>query len=271
MTSATRRVLSVVFVLLAVACTQGEPERVTPSPSELPDGTGIGLPRGDQPVKLKPGEFTPDIDHPFLPLKPRTRWVYREIDEEGAELRVVVTATTQTKMIANGVRARVVRDTVYEDGELIEDTFDWFAQDADGNVWYLGEDTAEFSDGKLTTREGSFEAGVDGAMAGILLPARPRPGMAYRQEYYKGHAEDNGEVLSTNEMAQVPFGRFRNALLTKDTNTLEPNVLEYKLYARGVGLVLTLGVSGGAGREELLELNRVSADAGLGPLGSPGR
>jgi hypothetical protein len=254
---------------LAVACTGEEPEDVAPTASEKTAVTGAALPKGDDRVKLDPAEFSTDIDNPYWPMKPRTRWVYREVDEEGTALRVVVTVTTETKQIANGVTARVVRDTVYEEGELVEDTFDWYAQDSEGNVWYLGEDTAEFADGKLETREGSFEAGVDGAQAGIILPAHPRPGMAYRQEYYKGHAEDNGEVLSTEEMAQVPFGRFRKALLTKDTSAIEPNVLEYKLYARGVGPVLTLGVSGGGGREELLDVTRVAASAGLGKLGSP--
>ena len=142
-------------------------------------------------------------------MKPGTRWTYREIDEEGKELRVVVTVTSETKKIANGITARVVRDTVTEDGELIEDTFDWYAQDGDGNVWYMGEDTAEFEDGKITTRGGSFEAGVDGALPGIVMPAEPRDGMRYRQEYYKGEAEDNGEVLSTEEMAEVPAGHSR--------------------------------------------------------------
>ena len=89
---------------------------------------------------------------------------------------MVVTVTTQTRRIANGVEARVVRDTVTERGEVVEDTFDWYAQDADGSVWYLGEDTAEFEDGRVTTREGSFEAGVDGALPGLIMPAEPEVG-----------------------------------------------------------------------------------------------
>jgi hypothetical protein len=108
-------------------------------------------------------------------------------------------------------------------------------------------------------------------LPGIIMPARPRPGMRYRQEYYKGHAEDRGEVLSTREMAETPAGRFRRALLTKDTSAIEPGVLEYKLYAPGVGPVLTLAVSGGAGREELLRRDKAPAAwvrrAGTAPLG----
>ena len=228
-----------------------------------------GLPQGSEPVKLDPADFTTEIDNPYWPMTPGTRWTYREVDEEGKELQVVVVVTTETKKIANGITARVVRDTVTQDGQLIEDTFDWYAQDKDGNVWYLGEDTAEFENGQITTKSGSFEAGVDGAEAGIAMPAEPRPGLKYRQEYYKGEAEDNGEVLSTKEMAEVPFGLFKKVLLTKDTITIEPDVLEYKLYAKNVGPVLVLGVSGGGGREELISVDQAPAGAGTGPLGSP--
>jgi hypothetical protein len=236
-------------------------------------GSAQDLPQGAEPVNLDPKTFTTRIDNPYWPMDPGTRWTYRETDQEGARLKVVVTVSDQTEKIANGVTARVVRDTVTEDGEIVEDTFDWYAQDKDGNIWYLGENTAEFDKGKLVTKEGSFEAGVDGALPGIIMPADPKDGMQYRQEYYKGKAEDNGEVLSTDEMAQSPFGQFDNALLTKDTITIEPNVLEYKLYAKGVGPVLTLGVSGGPGsHEELLDLDtashKVTAEAGTTPLGS---
>jgi hypothetical protein len=241
---------------------------VKASSSGQPAGS-FDLPQGDEPVDLNPADFTTEIDNPYWPMAPGTRWTYREVDEEGKELEVVVVVTTETKKIANGITARVVRDTVTEDGQLVEDTFDWYAQDKQGNVWYLGEDTAEFADGELTTKSGSFEAGVDGALPGIIMPADPQPGMKFRQEYYKGEAEDNGEVLSTNEMAEVPFGQFKQMLLTKDTITIEPDVLEYKLYAKGVGPVLVLGVSGGGGREELIQVDQAPSTAGTGPLGSP--
>ena len=110
------------------------------------------LPQGAEPVNLDPKDFTTRIDNPYWPMDPGTRWTYREIDEEGVELKVVVTVSEQTKKIANGVTARVVRDTVTEDGELIEDSFDWYAQDKVGNIWYLGENTAEFENGKLMTK-----------------------------------------------------------------------------------------------------------------------
>jgi hypothetical protein len=136
-----------------------------------------------------------------------------------------------------------------------EDTYDWYAQDGDGNIWYLGEDTKEFGDGKVST-EGSWEAGVDGAQPGILLPADPAPGLTYRQEYAKGEAEDAAEVLSVTAVAKVPFGVFRNTLQTRDFTPLEPKLLEHKFYARGVGPVLAVTVKGGSGREELVRFEK---------------
>lgn len=257
------------LAVLPTACAQ---QSSGTDPVERPRQSG-DLPQTGEPVELDPERFTTQIDNRYWPMAPGTRWVYEEVDEEGQELRVVVTVTSATKEIANGIEARVVRDTVTQDGEVVEDTFDWYAQDADGTVWYLGEDTAEFEDGEVASREGSFEAGVDGAMGGVIMPAAPEVGQAYRQEYYEGEAEDNGEVLSLEEMADVPAGHFDDLLLTKDTTALEPDVLEYKLYAPGVGPVLTLGISGGGGREELVETTQVEDDvadsAGTTPLGEP--
>jgi hypothetical protein len=213
---------------------------------------GTALPQGSEPVELDPADFSSTIDHPYWPMPVGARWVYRETDQEGAEQRVVVTVTEDTKNVM-GIEAHVVHDVVTEDGELVEDTFDWYAQDADGNVWYLGEDTKEFEDGKVSTTSGSWEAGVDGAQAGILLPADPEVGMTYRQEYYEGEAEDAGEILSLEEWVEVPFGKFQGVLMTKDYTPLEPDTLEHKFYARGVGPVLALAISGSTDREELVE------------------
>jgi len=238
------------------ACTAGAP-------------ASTSLPRSDDPFVLDPADFTTEIDNTYWPMEPGTRWTYRELDSDGAAFTVDVTVTSETKSIANGIEARVVRDTVRQDGEIVEDTFDWYAQDAAGAIWYLGEDTAEFEDGELVSRGGSFEAGVDGALPGIAVPADPEPGMEYRQEYAAGEAEDNGAVLSVDELVEVPYGRFDGALLTRDTDALEPDVAELKLYAPGVGPVLTLDISGGSGREELLDVTTVPAGTGTGPLGSP--
>jgi hypothetical protein len=150
---------------------------------------------------------------------------------------------------------------VTEDGEPVEVTDDWYAQDADGNVWYLGEDTTEYENGKPVSKEGSFEAGADGAEAGIIMPADPEPGLAYRQEYYESEAEDRAEVLALDAAVKVPFGSFTDVLQTEDTNPLEdPPDVEHKFFARGVGPVQVIGVSGAAegSREELLSYSRGS-------------
>jgi len=163
--------------------------------------------------------------------------------------------TDKTREVA-GVKARVIHDAVRKNGRLVEDTYDWYAQDRAGNIWYLGEDTKEFENGKVTTTAGSWEAGLDGAQAGVIVPANPRVGTSYRQEYYAGQAEDAARVLSLDEQAEVPLGHFTGALLTKDYTRLQPKMLEYKLYARGVGPVMTVGVSGGAGTEELVRFEQ---------------
>jgi len=218
--------------------------------------SGASLPRGSEPVTLDPADFTTRIDNPFWPMRPGSRWVYRETAPDGTRQRVVVTVTRRTRLIANGVTARVVHDVVTEGGEPVEVTDDWYAQDRAGNVWYLGEDTKEYEDGRVVSTAGSFEAGVDGAQAGVVMPARPRVGLRYRQEYLAGQAEDRAEVFSRSEQVEVPFGHFRRVLATRELNPLEPRVLEYKLYARGVGPVLALGISGGDDREELVSFRR---------------
>jgi hypothetical protein len=216
------------------------------------------IPQGSERVRLDPGGFTTRIDNPYWPLKPGSRWVYRETDPEGTRQRVVVTVTSKTKKIANGITARVVHDVVTEDGKPVEVTDDWYAQDSCGNIWYLGEATKEFENGKVVSTEGSFEAGVDGAQPGIVMLAKPREGMRYRQEYYPGHAEDRAEVLSLEEQVEVPFGFVGKGrvVMTRDLNPLEPRILEYKFYARGVGPVLAVGVSGGSDREELVSYSK---------------
>jgi len=203
-------------------------------------------------MKLDPADFTTEIDNPYWPMRPGSRWVYRETDGHGGVQHVEVTVTNQTKMIS-GIETRVIHDLVTTPkGEKVEDTLDWYAQDSKGNLWYLGEDTKEYENGKVTSTEGSWEDGVDGAEAGIIVPAEPKQGLTYREEYYAGHAEDAAEVLGVNGKAQVPFGRFSGAMMTRNYSGIEPNVEELKYYARGVGPVLELLVSGGSGRSELL-------------------
>jgi hypothetical protein len=210
------------------------------------------LPQGAEVVELDSADFTSEIDNPWMPLRTGSRWVYRETDGEGNVQQVEVTVLDETRAVM-GIEARVVHDLVTEDGKPVEDTYDWYAQDSDGNVWYFGEDTKEFEDGKVSSTAGSWEAGVDGAQPGMLVPAEPSIGMTYRQEYYEGEAEDASQVLSLEEKVEVPHGRFDGVLMTKDFTPLQPEILEHKFYARGVGLVLALAISGGSDREALLE------------------
>jgi hypothetical protein len=237
----TFRIFPLAAVLLLAACGGG-------SKSD----SGSELPQGSEPVELDAADFTTDIDNPYWPMTPGSRWVYRETDGRGDVQRVVVTVTDRTKTI-DGIEARVVHDLVTTaDGEKVEDTFDWYAQDQEGNLWYLGEDTKEYENGKVVSTEGSWEHGVDGALAGIMVPAEPKQGLEYREEYYAGHAEDGAEVLSVDGKVQVPFGKFREVMITRNYSGIEPNVEEVKFYARGVGPALELLVSGGSGRDELV-------------------
>ncbi len=213
------------------------------------------LPTGSEEATLDPADFSTEITNPYWPMAPGDRWIYRETDGSGDVQKVEVTVTDETKTI-DGIEARVVHDVVSQDGELVEDTFDWYAQDTDGNVWYLGEDTAEYENGKVKTREGSWEHGADGALAGIIVPADPQPGLSYREEYYKGHAEDGAEVLALDAVMNVPVGVFDGLLQTRNFSPLEPAFIEEKFYARDIGPVATVAVSGGTGREDLVRSTR---------------
>jgi len=163
----------------------------------------VPLPQGSDPVTLDPADFVDQIDNPYWPMAPGSKWVYRETDSEGLALKVEVTVTTRTREIL-GIDATVVHDAVTEHGQLIENTFDWYAQDMCGNVWYMGENTKEYENGVVVSTAGSWEAGVDGAQPGVIVPADPQVGLVYREEYYEGAAEDAAEVLSLDEQALLP-------------------------------------------------------------------
>lgn len=199
---------------------------------------------------IDPADFVTAIDNPYLPFRPGTRWVY-EGESDGEHERIEVEVTGETKEIG-GITATVVRDTVYVDGELAEDTYDWFAQDRDGNVWYLGEDTHEYEDGQAVNDEGAWEHGVDGALAGIVMPAHPVVGAAYRQEHYAGEAEDMGEVLEVGVARSIGLGDYDDVVVTRDWSPLEPEVVEEKWYAAGVGLIFETTTAGGSGSAELV-------------------
>ncbi|HET6949794.1 MAG TPA: hypothetical protein VFI47_05445 [Acidimicrobiales bacterium] len=200
---------------------------------------------------IDPADFGGPIDNPYLPLAPGARWVYEGIsDGEAERTEVVVTGERRQVM---GIDAVVVRDTVSVEGEVVEDTYDWFAQDSAGNVWYLGEDSREYEGGEVTSTEGSWEAGVDGALPGIVMPADPQVGDAYRQEFYAGEAEDLAEVLRLDASETVAGTTYDRLLVTQEWNPLEPDVVEEKSYAPGIGMVLEATTAGGEGRAELIE------------------
>ena len=230
---------------------------VAAPPVSKASSTG-GLPQGGEAVTLKPADFTTRIDNPYWPMRPGNKWVYSERDTEGTKERVVVEVTRRTKKIANGIEARVIRDTVSEKGVPVEITDDWYAQDKRGNIWYLGEYVTNYKNGKVVDHAGSFEAGVDGAQPGIAMPAKPKPGLTYRQEYYRGEAEDKAAVITVGqEQVEVPFGFFKkDILMTRDLVPLEPKVQELKFYARGVGPLLSIHTDGAGGRAALVSFTR---------------
>ncbi len=201
-----------------------------------------------------PGDFVGTVDNPYLPLAPGTVWTSTSEGDEGPQ-KDVVTVTHRTKVV-QGVTTVVVHDVVRDDaGKLVENTYDWYAQDRDGNVWYFGEDTTAYDSGKPDT-EGSWEAGRDGARAGIAMLAHPDLDDAYAQEYRHDVAEDHGKVLSLTEKVAGPTGRYAGVLQTEDTTPLEPKLVEHKYYARGVGVVAEETVAGGHEQVRLVAIRR---------------
>jgi hypothetical protein len=191
------------------------------------------------------------VDNPWFPLRPGTTYVYRGV-KDGQPSRDVLVVTRATKTI-QGVACTVVRDRLFLRDRLEERTEDWYAQDKTGNVWYFGEATAElYRNGSVRSTEGSWQAGVDGARAGVFMPAHPQPGQSGRQEYYRGHAEDHFRVLSLAAHVGTPAVSSKHALLTREWTPLEPGVIDHKLYVRGIGTVLEQTIRGGDERNALV-------------------
>lgn len=187
---------------------------------------------------IDPSKFVTKIDNPYFPVIPGTTFIYEGETADGLEHDEF--AVTHRTRVIDGVRCVEVHDTVRIDGELTEDTLDWFAQDLDGNVWYFGENTHELENGLITTIDGTFLSGVDQAKPGIIMKAHPRIGDFYPQEFDLGNAEDFAEVTGLNATVSVPFGAFQKCLRTRETTPLEPDLTEDKYYAAGVGNVLTV-------------------------------
>ena len=200
--------------------------------------------------EIRASDFVDGVDNPYFPLVPGTTSTYVSAEEVD-----VITVTHNTRVI-DGVTCIEVHDVSSINGEVAEDTLDWFAQDKDGNVWYFGESSTQVEGGRVVGTEGSWLSGVDGAEAGIIMEAHPHVGDAYRQEFLPGTAEDLGVVLATNDSATVPYGSFAGSVHTRDTSDLEPGTVEEKFYAPGVGSVLEIDNSTG----ERLELVSVTTE-----------
>jgi hypothetical protein len=269
--------MTVLLVALTGCSTSGSPSPAPlatlgptlapPSPTTVPTPTlAPAFPRNPAPivegspyqVGIDPADFVTAIDNPFFPLTPGTKLTYT------GDEHVEVTVMSETKLII-GVAATVVRDQVFVDGALEEDTTDWFAQDRDGNVWYFGEQTAELKAGKVVSTAGSWEAGVHDAQPGIVMLAAPQVEDAYRQEFLKGEAEDLAQVTALSGSVTVPAGSWsgEDVLVTEEWTPLETDVRERKTYARGVGLVETRTIKGGKEVLKLAKVEHVAAASAL--------
>jgi hypothetical protein len=226
-------------------------------PSAAGAGSSCPLPKfgpgRDYHPQIEPANFSPNVTNKFFPLTPGTTLVYTGT-KDGKKALDLVAATSRTKKI-DGVTTRVVEDRLYLNNVLAERTSDYYAQDRCGNVWYFGEDTAELDrHGHVVSTEGSFHAGVDGAQPGVFMQAHPQVGRKFRQEWYQGHAEDVFKVIDRSAPVTVPYGSFRHALRTAETNALEPDVLDNKYYVKGIGEVAELAVKGPREALRLVEI-----------------
>lgn len=236
----------------------------------LSPGPSLSAP-GGSPVVSTPyapvidtAAFGGSIDNPYFPLQPGTTYIYAG-EKDGQPQHEELTVTGRTKMIL-GVRCVTVHDQVTASGKLVEDTMDWYAQDTAGNVWYFGEATRAYENGKVTSTEGSWQAGVRDAKPGIIMPATPRAGDIYQQEYLAGEAEDMAQVLRLHDSVTVPYGTSDRVLVTKEWSPLEPGVVGEKFYAPGIGLVKEASVKG---EDERFELVEIHPPAGGTPVATP--
>jgi hypothetical protein len=204
--------------------------------------------------RIDPAGFSATITNPYLPLRPGNRWIYEGRTEDGLE-RKVVEVTDETRVVM-GVSCVMVKDSVTLDGQLYEDTVDWFAQDGAGTVWNFGEETRKRTGDGTFSPAGSWEAGVRGAQPGVVMPADPRPGGPYRQEYLPGEAEDMARVVNVDTALKVPYGSYVQVVVTRDWSPLDPGVAEHKFYAPGIGLIREEAVEGESYRIDLIVMSK---------------
>lgn len=198
--------------------------------------------------KIEPANFTTNFTTRYWPLRPGATWIY-DGTKDGVPEHVVINVTHTPRTVL-GVRCLTVIDTVTINGSLEEKTTDWYAQDHTRAVWYFGEDSKDYKNGVVSSTAGTWEAGVDGALPGVIIQGVPKPGPVYRQEYRPGVAEDMARVLSNNVTQQVPAGTFHGVVETYDTDPLNPEKIERKYFAPGVGPIHTVRI-GGSHQEEI--------------------
>ena len=202
---------------------------------------------------IDPSKFVAKVNNPYYSLKPGKSYTFQSKTQEGTE-KNIVTVTNRTNEIL-GIKAIEVWDRVWLNNELIEETLDWYAQDKEGNVWYFGEDSKKYENGKIVSTKGSWTGGIDGAKPGIIMEAHPKVGDEYRQEYYKGEAEDMADVVALGQRVSVPYGTFKDCLKTRDWSRVESSLNEYKYYCPGIGgFVLEVVVDSGE-RVELIKVD----------------
>src|SRR5690349_14475903 len=215
-------------------------------PPSKPAATPPTLNAGSAPAyepQLRPADFSVVVDNPYFPLPVGRTWVYRGVRDGQTQIDRV-TVTSKTKLVAEGITARVVRDVATHNGKLLEKTADWYAQDNHGNVWYVGEDTTAFLPNGQTDKSGSWEAGVNDAEPGIVMLANPQIPDAYRQEFLAGEAEDTAWIINRGGSIKLPFKVVHNVVTSLEFTVLEPTVIDKKIYAPGLGIVKEQAVQG---------------------------
>lgn len=237
-----RPIFSLVLIALLAACS-------TPATNTAPPENAL---TGEiYTVSVTAADFVEKIDNPYYPLIVGSKWVYETTLADGTPERNEVEVLPETRNV-NGITAAVIHDIVLVDGQLVEETYDWYAQDKDGNVWYVGEEVNNYENGVLVDHAGSWEWGKDGALPGVIMWADPSAHLneEYYQEFYAGEAEDKGKIVSVTESVTVPFDSFNNVLKTYDFSALDPDLKEDKFYAEGVGTIKV--VNQVTGEEEVL-------------------
>jgi hypothetical protein len=221
----------------------------------LPGITTAGSPKhAAYEPHLKASDFSTKIDNRYFPLPVGWTWIYKGV-KEGKPQIDHVTVTSMTKRVAEGITARTITDVAKTPaGKLLEKTTDWYAQDKRGNVWYFGERTAAYLPGGKIDRSGSWEAGVKDGEPGIIMLANPRVPDAYRQEYQRGNAEDTAWIVNRGTSVSVPYATFHGALTSLEFARIEPKVVDQKIYAPGVGIVLEKALTGAPEVAKLVKL-----------------